>query len=195
MEEFIKHLADSNPCFICYHTRGDEASELTVEVDHLIKQGASDSDLEQFASKLTGDVSEIIEFYRMHDGAELYRHNEMPSIEFYQLVDIDEQNESWRVWFDMLDEDDLQEFQKYGVAFGEVSCSGNYFIWHEGKVYYSNHDGEEDDPLANTFNEFLNLIAKNPASFLYDMGCYTRFSDGKTDLQWIPKEYVSGSGL
>jgi hypothetical protein len=47
-------------------------------------------------------------------------------------------------------------------------------------------------PIAESFEEFLDSILADPADFLNHLGCYTRYSDGKTDIQWIPKEYVAG---
>jgi hypothetical protein len=35
------------------------------------------------------------------------------------------------------------------------------------------------------------MVIKDPPGFLYQCGCFTRYSDGKTDIQWIPKEYVA----
>ena len=49
----------------------------------------------------------------------------------------------------------------------------------------------EPEPIAGSFEEFLDSIVANPADFLYRRGCYTRYSDGKTDIQWIPKQYVA----
>ena len=37
----------------------------------------------------------------------------------------------------------------------------------------------------------MDSIVANPADFLYRRGRYTRYSDGKTDIQWIPKQYVA----
>lgn len=193
MADFFSHIKDKKPAFICYPAGGKEAQDYKVEVDHLLKPGANDEALQEFKSKLSGDLTEILEFYKKHDGVEIYRQNEMPSIEFFELNQITERNEEWREWFDDDEEmeDEMFEFQKHGTAFGEVSNSGNYFVWHEGKVYYSSHDGEVEEPLANGFNEFLNLIAADPAGLLYELGCYTRLSDGKTNIQWIPREYIS----
>lgn len=195
MADFFSHIKDKRPAFICYPAGGKESPDYTVEIDHLLKPGASEEALQEFGSELSGDHTEVLAFYKKHDGIELYRQNEMPSIEFFELNQITEKNEEWREWFEMYEdeemEEELSEFQKYGTAFGEISCSGNYFIWHEGKVYYSSHDGEVEEPLANGFNEFINLIAEDPASLMYKLGCYTRFSDGKTNIQWIPRKYIS----
>jgi hypothetical protein len=195
MTNFLDHLNELNPRFIC--DSGDkESSDTVFEVSHHLGEESSEEDLETFATKLSGDSNEIISFYSMHNGAELYCQNDFPSIEFYRISDMDERNEEWREWFDMYDEDELEEemyeFQRNGYAFGEIGYSGNYFVWHKGKVYYSDHDGGDDTPVADSFEGFLEAKRQQPAQFLYNMGCYTRFSDGKTDIQWIPREYISG---
>lgn len=37
------------------------------------------------------------------------------------------------------------------------------------------------------------MIVEDPAEFLWARGCYTRYSDGKSDRQWIPKESLPNS--
>jgi hypothetical protein len=80
---------------------------------------------------------------------------------------------------------------------GTVPHSGNYFVVpikgpSIGKVFYANHDGWYEKPFAKSFDDFVVRITKNPVKLLNDeLGCYTRYSDGKTDLQWIPKKYFS----
>ena len=86
-----------------------------------------------------------------------------------------------------------------GTAFGVVCHSANYFTFHTagphaGTVFYVDHDDWQDKPIAKTFTDFLALILRDPADFLFNVGCYTRYSDGKTDTQWIPKEYVPDAG-
>jgi hypothetical protein len=44
--------------------------------------------------------------------------------------------------------------------------------------------------IARNFEEFLAMICADPADFLYQRGCYTRYSDGNTAIQWIPKEFL-----
>ena len=93
--------------------------------------------------------------------------------------------------------DEMPEWIMQGIAVGEIPQSGNYFVIQPngedaGKVFYANHDGFEPESIADSFEEFLGSIINDPANFLYRMGCYTRYSDGKTDIQWIPKEYVFG---
>jgi hypothetical protein len=95
------------------------------------------------------------------------------------------------------EEDDSPAWLLEGITIGEIPNSGNYFLIHPnaeplGAVYYLQHDDFDEEPIAKTFDEFLNAIVTDPVGFLYRSGCYTRYADGKTDIQWIPKEYLPG---
>jgi hypothetical protein len=72
------------------------------------------------------------------------------------------------------------------ASLSQRSAPGNYFVWWEGKVYYSNHDGGDDDPFGDSLSEFLDRIAANPAQFLYDAGCYTCYTrrSGHLENTW-----------
>lgn len=82
-----------------------------------------------------------------------------------------------------------------GIAIAEVPHSGNYFVMPvagpaAGKIFYADHDGWYESAFANNFQKFLAHVTRKPVSLLNEeFGCYTRFSDGKTDKQWIPEEY------
>jgi hypothetical protein len=93
---------------------------------------------------------------------------------------------------------DMPEWLFQGIAFGEIPNSANYayFVIHPsgqsaGRIFYADHDSFRDAAIAESFEEFLEDILRDPADFLYRHGCYTRYSDGKTAEQWIPKEYVA----
>ena len=81
------------------------------------------------------------------------------------------------------------------VAIAAVPFSGNYFVMPveapaAGKIFYANHDGWYESAFANDFQKFLVHVTRKPVNLLNeDVGCYTRYSDGKTDEQWIPEEY------
>ncbi len=90
------------------------------------------------------------------------------------------------------------EYQPAGVSdalvLAEIPESANYFTVKTdgpdtGMVFYVDHDDFSEDPFATSLDEFLDRISSNPANFLYDVGCNTRYSDGKTSTQWIPKNY------
>ena len=93
------------------------------------------------------------------------------------------------------DEQDLPDWYYRGVVFGEIPHSANYFVIQPegdeaGQIYYCDHDDFVTEPIASSFEELLNTIVNDPPAFLFQRGCYTRYSDGKTDIQWIPKDYI-----
>ena len=190
MEDFLKHIEDPNPNFSYYKAGADdESAGFVLDVRNRISSGASEDELNDLSEILNENTNEIKTFYKLHNGIQLYCQDDNPAIEFFEISQWLDKNEEWKEWFEDLEDDEIWDFQKEGIAFGEISFSGNYFVFNNGKIYYSDHDGGDDEPLANSFYEFLTLIVTDPAKFLYDLGCYTRYDDGKTDIQWIPKSY------
>jgi hypothetical protein len=87
-------------------------------------------------------------------------------------------------------EDDLYPFARQGIVIGEPPRSGNVLMLYQGRMHYSDHDGGDDTPIAENFGVFLGRLALDPPKFLYDLGCYARYSDGQSDRQWIPLRYL-----
>ena len=192
MGKFTEHIKDYNPTFNCYASGdNDEKIEFSITVENFINAGAKDKELESLKSNTQSNNPELIQFYNEHDGLKLYCQNNEPRLEFFPINSLSKANEEWKSWFDDLEEDEIYEFQKHGVAFGKVSNSGNYFVIYNGQIFYSDHDEWEEAILGQTLNEFLTKLASDPATMLYELGCYSRYSDGITDKQWIPKSYES----
>lgn len=189
MKTFFEHIKKPNQKFRCYEC-GDELETLKLDVNLENKLNSSANDLEiQKLKDLVPDNNEIIEFYNQHNGIKLYCNKEISGIQIYPVSELENLNEEWKEGFSYLDDEELYDFQKGGFAFGEISHSGNYFVLYQNKVYYADHDDFDEEPIANSFFEFLEKTIHNPADFLYELGCYTRYSDGKSGKQWIPKEY------
>ncbi len=187
MQNFFKHLRDNSPGFRCCKPgAGESKLEHEVKVCHNLGDPASQKKITALLTKL-GEGSEQFEtLYSQYNGMVLYVSGDDAGIVFYPVEDIEECNSDWREWFEDMEEEDLWDFQKNGIAFGEIVASGNYFVYWKGKIYYSDHDGGDDDPYGNTLSEFLDRIAENTAKFLYNAGCYTRYGSE----QWIPMEYA-----
>lgn len=192
MRDFLKHLADPSPGFRCSRA-GDptEALLFNVRVRHRLNPAASAEDLCALRRLLGEGCGEVEQLYAVHDGLNLYCQGDSPAIQFYAIRTWGERQGDWKSWYEGMDDGELYDFQRHGVAFGEVSFSGNCFVLYQGKVLYANHDGGDDTPLADTFFGFLSLFCEDPAKFLYRLGCYTRYEDGKTDAQWIPERYIA----
>ena len=192
MTDFFRQINLRNQKFKCYKA-GDknESLDLTVDIHNELNSGATDDEILLLKTLIPDDNQEIIDFYKLHNGLDLYCNGEVCGLKISPIDDLKELNEDWKEWFSDYEDDELYDFQKGGFAFGEIAHSGNYFVFYEGKVFYSDHDEFEEKDLGNTFNEFLQKTVTDPAEFLYDMGCYTRYSDGKTDGQWIPKQFIA----
>ena len=187
MQNFLAHLSDASPGFRCYSPGlADSELEHEVRVKHKLGAPAGQGDIAELHSQLGHGSEDFEALYSLHNGMVLYSAGKDAGIAFYSIGEFKDRNAEWREWFEDMDEDDLWDFQKHGVAFGEIIASGNYFVFWQGGVYYSSHD--DDGGMANgaTLSEFLDRIAADPAQFLYDAGCYTRYGP----KQWIPGQYV-----
>ena len=192
MTDFFRKIKLNNQRFKCYKA-GDksESLDLTVDIHNVLNSGATEKEILLLEELIPDKNKEIVQFYKVHNGLRLYCSGETSGVDICPISDLQGLNEEWKEWFTGYEEDELYDFQKNGYAFGEIAHSGNYFVFYEGKVFYSNHDEFEEKDLGKSFNEFLQKIVTNPADFLLDMGCYTRYSDGKTDEQWIPKKFYA----
>jgi hypothetical protein len=89
------------------------------------------------------------------------------------------------------DTSDMPDWFHRGTVFAEIPQSANYFVIDRaGQVFYADHDDFSTKPIALSFDRFLKMIVDDPPGFLYRRGCFTRYSDGATSTQWIPREYV-----
>jgi hypothetical protein len=188
MEEVINRL-NKQLKFKCFYA-GDKTESLGLVVDthNELNPPANETDIDLLKNIIKENNSEIVEFYKKYNGLKLYCHEKESGLEIFPISEIASENEGWKAWFQ--EGEELKDYEKEGVAFGAVSRSGNYLVLFQGKVFYYDHEGNTDSPIVESFNEFLDIATKDPIKFLNDMGCNTRYSDGKTDKQWIPKEIV-----
>jgi hypothetical protein len=192
MTDFFKKIKRENQQFKCYKSGdGKEELKLVVPIHHNLNAPAGGQEIDILKKIVPVDNDQLIEFYKRCNGVKLYCNSDITGIEICPIDKLDELNAEWKESFSDFEEDELYEFQKGGIAFGTISMSGNYFVVYKGSVYYSDHDGGDDTVIGEDVNEFLNKTVDEPADFLYDMGCYTRYSDGKTSGQWIPKEFTA----
>ena len=209
LDAFLRHLHDPSPGFRCFDCLDDaQRLRLSVRVCHELGDPTS-TKLLPAAVELLGDAGRPFErLYERHNGLVLYaqpdalRREEWPDyypagIRFFPLETWPfETQDAQALVRQVFMEHEPPDWMKRGFAFGEICHSSNYFIVHPpgptaGQIYYLSHDGWDlyDAPVAEDLHEFLDLIVTDPAAFLNDMGCYTRYSDGHSDVQWVPKVY------
>ncbi len=168
MQKFMEHLQDSRPGFRCSKPGSRESRlEHEVQVRHDLGKAASQDEIEILCSKLGEGCEQLIDLYSQHNGMTLYVEGEDAGITFFPIESFEERNSEWHEWLDDLEEDEMWDFQKSGIAFGEIVASGNYFVFWEGKIYYADHDGGDDVPYGDTFSTSLTASWRTRLSFYW----------------------------
>lgn len=191
---FLAHLDEHESRFICYPAGPDSADRIEVPIEHGVGEPAAPEHLARLRQLVGASALQLEDLYSKHDGFQLYVQS--PEHVGLVLLPINEWEAATQRFRADLEEwgrslDDAFDFEQHGLVFGEPAFSGNHFFLYEGVVYYSDHDGGDNTPLAASFSGFLDRIVDDPAKFLFDLGCYARYSDDRTDTQWIPERYLS----
>lgn len=200
LERFDAHLSDPAPGFRCYACGApSEKLDFLARVENVVGKRGS-APVMGVVSRLCSDISALKHFVERHDGVLLYRdkQSEAGGIAFFSALEWPSRTQEMRESMTAMGfaEDDMPDWFHRGIVFGQIPRSGNYFVIQlrgaeAGKVFYCDHDDFRTEAIAQSFECFLNMIVDNPPEFLHQCGCYTRYSDGKTNTQWIPKEYVA----
>jgi hypothetical protein len=205
LAKFEAHLVQQASGFRCYAC-GDRKEKATflARVKNHLKPPADQSALYTIDKLLGAAGTKIKQFYAKHDGVLMYEDTlwsrwsggdyKTAGIAFFPVDEWQEKSYEMRKGWPL---EDMPVWLQEGIAFGEIPHSANYFViqprgTNAGKVFYRDHDDFREKPIAGSFTAFLNSILADPADFLNRLGCYTLYTDGKTDIQWIPKEYVTG---
>lgn len=197
-DAFKKFLEAPAPGFRCSGA-GSARGEYLARVQHILNPPAQAESIARIHQMLGNYAEQAAAFYQHHNGFALYRDtkSEIAGIELLPVELWAEATEDMRTWFDFLAAEPENDPDRIltGVAIGTVPESGNYFVMpvegpSAGKIYYANHDGWYESAFADDFGGFLARVAREPVKLLVDdVGCYTRYSDGRSHTQWIPEEY------
>jgi len=187
MHALRTHLALKNPRFRCRDVSGQH--HLTVNLTSLAGAPATLRELEALRDFAGAQYAFLEPLYRELNGVTLHGHRDTFGLVVARVEQLPEFASDWKDSF-YEEEDDLYPFQREGIAFATIAHSGNYFAAHNGKIYYDDHDGGDDSVWGEDLESFFERALLEPAKFLYDAGCYTRYSDGKSDRQFIPEEFL-----
>ena len=198
LEQFTNSPA---PGFRCCAAGDKSGARFLASVRHILNPPASSSSIAQIRQMLGSHADQVAAFYQHHDGFVLYRDtkSEAAGIELLAVEQWEEATDDMRDWFDHLADEPENDPDHIvtGIAIATVPHSGNYFVMpiegpSAGKIFYADHDGWYESAFADDFAGFLARVTREPVKLLAkDVGCYTRYSDNKTDAQWIPEEYFS----
>lgn len=197
---FLSHIADRTPKFRCFACGDDSKSlDLTANLRNTLEEPATPAELEKLQSWLGRQSEPFVNLYSHHNGLTLYEDSigDAVGLWLYPLGIWHEQSENMKSQFEAMGiaPEEFPTGVLDTLAFGEIPHSANFFTVRmqgpsAGQIFYVDHDDFTDEPIAKSLDEFLNRIVVDPAQFLYDVGCYTRYADGKTKRQWIPKQYI-----
>jgi len=199
MESYESLIEDSMEVnFAC--DSGDE--EFIASTCSILYSKADDEDIDKLREKLGTFAEEFIAFFSKYNGAIFFKDtlSETAGLQVHSIKNWDLITEYMLAWYDDVDEDEFDDCEidwlNKCVAFAEIPHSGNYFVIPLagklcGKILYSDHDGLESTVYASSFNEFLTKFLSDPVKQIYELGCYARYSDNKTNIQWIPRKTLS----
>ena len=194
LQELLAHPA---PGFVCKGAGGARSKKFLAKITHQVTGPASASTLSKLKRMIPTGSDQLLKFYASHDGLILYKDTigDAEGVQLLAVENMDEGTNELREWLDTVEEADDHNKLKTAIAIGQVPHSGNYFAMpvegpNVGKVFYVDHDDWREEPFSESFDEFVSRIADSPAKLLSeDLGCYARYSDGETEIQWIPEEY------
>jgi hypothetical protein len=187
MKALRDHLALKNPRFRCRDT--SEQHSLVVDLTSTLNPPASAPALDDLKALAGAEYVFLAPLYKDFNGIFFHGHGETFGLVVAPIEELREMATDYRESF-YVDEADLYPFQRDGVAFATIFQSGNYFVCYRGRIYYSDHDGGDDGVWGEDLESFFARALSDPPKFLLDVGCYTRYSDGATDRQFIPEEFL-----
>lgn len=186
MNSITNHMKLSNPRFLC--KAGDETLEVCLKNE--INNPATPAQLSQLKLYAGNEFQYLEPLYSAFNGIIFHVNDVTAGLMVASINQIEGMNNELQDWLDMMEPEDLADFQKHGVAFATIESSGNYFIIYQGHVYYSDHDDFNEAVYAESVEDFFKMALENPAKFLNDAGCYTRYYDGKSNKQYIPEAFL-----
>ncbi len=192
MQRFLKHLRDPSPAFACRRkVPSDNNDGRIVRVRHELGPPASQRDLAKL-TKFFGDQGDsLAPLYAAHNGMLLYTDGNRAALDVFAIGELKKRNRERRQWFrdwEQEDLDDLWDFAKHGQAFAQVPMTENYLVLWEGRIYFYENDGGEEQVAAGSADEFFESLAADPTAYA------TRYAPTLAyppPPGWAPEEYVS----
>ena len=182
------HVTLKNPRFICRDT--SEHYQLTVPLSHAVGSPVRTSDLDELHRIAGTEAKWLLPLYSEFNGIIFHQYGDTAGLIVASIDQLEALNNEWRVWFQDMRQEELYDFQREGLAFASIAASATFFVISKGRVYYSDHDGGDDRIWGDNLELFFKGALSDPARFLFDAGCYTRYSDGRTERQFIPESFV-----
>ncbi len=188
MKSIDLYLQQRDQRFYCKDNT--ETRELIVDLQNIVGEPATLDELRLLDRIARRESKHLAELYRTYNGLQLQINKKTIGLIITSIRNLKQLNKDWKDWFRHSPRRELYDYQREGFAFGEICHSGNYFVMYGGYVYYSSHDSADDEQWGYGLDVFFDRALSDPTRFLWEVGCYTRYSDGKTDVQYIPNKFL-----
>lgn len=194
-------LKRKNQRFACIDSGWPEPGpeKFTAHVQHIVELPLSSEELKALKEQV-GAVPQLIAVYERYSSVRLYCDTIGDDSAFYlahpgEWPDL--KNE-FKMWCDGLTDNEKEEllpdWLEDCIVVGEIPQSGNCFLIPMsgndlGKVIGFGHDGFEFVERGSDVSAFLEYISTVDNELIEDILTYTRYSDGKSSIQWLANEY------
>ena len=192
-------VTSKNQRFLCIPAGDSADTEFLAHITHEVTEALSNEDIEQLKQEI-GVQEQLFKLLSTYGSVRLYCDTLSDDSAFYIAHPSEWQSleSDFRLWINDLDDQDkeelLPEWLDGAIVFGEIPSSGNYFIYlikgeHQGKVFEFEHDGFEFLEAGKNIIDFLEYICSPTEKLIQNIQSHTRYSDGKTDTQWLAQSY------
>jgi len=178
----------------------DNKNDFTALITHKVTPPIEASRLKQLEKEI-GCHDQLFELLSTYGSIRLYCDTLSEDSAFYVAHpdEWQELQEDFSIWLDDLDDDEeedlLPDWIDNVIVIGEIPSSGSYYLLptvgaEKGKVYEFEHDGFEFIKVGEDIFSFVDKICTVTDDLIGNILSHTRYSDGKTDIQWLAQKYV-----
>lgn len=185
----INLLEHKNPRFLCLSLK-DRSTQRELGLHHEVGSEPSGAGLDVLEE---GDLLRLL--LERVSSLRLYCDNLSDASAFY-IAHSDEWGELRSEFEDwVIDrETALPAWVAEAIVFAEIPNSSVYFLYSTGDdkgcIYEYSGDGDELSKVSDSLEAFVNHISTPNSQLMADIQSHTRFSDGESDIQWLPQVYL-----
>jgi hypothetical protein len=194
-------LSRKNQRFTCTPAgRKNDNTTFTAQITHEVTGGLPQEDIDALEQQI-GHQDRLFSVLSGFGSIRLYCDTLSDGSAFYLAHPSEWENleNDFRMWLDDLDDDEraelLPDWLDDAIVIGEIPSSGNYFLFpvtgeHQGKIFEFEHDGFEFIEVGADLYSFLDYLCTVTDRLIANIRSHTRYSDGKTDIQWLANSYA-----
>ncbi len=193
-------IANKNQHFHCTPAGKSDENAFIAQITHQVTDALSNSDIKRLEQEI-GVQEQLFNLLSIYGSVRLYCDTLSDDSAFYIAHPSEWQSleNDFNLWINDLDDQEKEEllpdWLDDAIVFGEIPSSGNYFLYlikgeHQGKVFEFEHDGFEFIEIGKSIIDFLEYICSPTEKLIQNIHSHTRYSDGKTDIQWLAQAYA-----